>query len=90
MQSAVNSGLASRAFNIFWDSVHTDAHVMAAMLDARDREQGARFREAKGLIERDLGTLSIVGLTQHVPGLLVEVREGMRTLAIPGSEVPCG
>ena len=48
MQSAVNSGLAGRAFNIFWDDVHTDAHLLAARLDQKDRVQGEQFRAAKG------------------------------------------
>ena len=89
MQAAVDAGLASQAFNIFWDEVHTDAHILAAKLDAKDRAQGARFREAKGFIERDLGTLSIVGLKQHVPPFLVQVREALMTLALPGATAPC-
>lgn len=89
MQEAVDAGTASRAFNIFWDSVHTDAHIMAARIDAADRAQGERFRQAKGFIERDLGTLSIVGLKQHVPTMIVEVRNGLRTLGLPGADTPC-
>ena len=90
MQAAVDQGLASQAFNIFWDDVHTDAHLLAARLDQKDRVQGALFREAKGFIERDLATLSIVGLEKHVPAFLVQVRSGMKTLALPGSDSPCG
>lgn len=89
MQAAVDTGSASQAFNIFWDDVHTDAHILAARLDAKDRPQGARFREAKGFIERDLGTLSIVGLKQHVPAFLVEVRHALKTLALPGADAMC-
>ena len=89
MQSAIDTGSASQAFNIFWDDVHTDAHMLAARLDAKDRPQGARFREAKGFVERDLGTLSIVGLKQHVPAFLVEVRRAMRTLTVPGADAAC-
>ena len=89
MQTAVDQGLASQAFNIFWDDVHTDAHLLAARLDRKDRAQGARFRESKGFIERDLATLSTVGLKQHVPAFLVQVRAGMKTLALPGSDAPC-
>lgn len=89
MQAAIDTGSASRAFNIFWDDVHTDAHILAARLDAKDRAQGAHFREAKGFIERDLGTLSIVGLQEHVPAFRVEVRRALRALALPGADAPC-
>ena len=90
MQSAVDQGLASQAFTIFWDDVHTDAHLLAARLDEKDRVQGAQFREAKGFIERDLATLSIEGLKQHVPAFIVQVRSGTKTLALPESDAPCG
>lgn len=89
MQAAVDSGSATQAFNTFWDGVHTDVHILAARLDAADRAQGARLREAKGFIERDLDTLSIVGLKQHVPAFLVEVRHALRTLALPGADAKC-
>ena len=90
MQAAVDEGLASQAFNVFWDDVHTDAHLLAARLDQKDRVQGEQFRAAKGFIERDLATLSIVGLKQHVPAFLVQVRSSMKTLALPGGDTPCG
>ena len=89
MEKSVVGGRASEAFDLFWDSVHTDAHILAALLDAADRAKAAAFLEAKGFIERDLATLSVTGLRNHVPPFIAATRDGLRALGLAGSDYAC-
>jgi hypothetical protein len=72
----------AEAHNLFWDDVHTDAHVVAAALGDIDRKKEAGFLRAKGAVERDLGTLS-VGLAKDSPAFVDQVRAAQQSLGVP-------
>lgn len=89
MQAHIDAGETSAASNVFWDQVHTGAHILAARLDASDAVAGEAFRLAKGQVERDLATLSIVPLRVDVPAFLERVRAAYSELGLAQTETSC-
>lgn len=82
MVQLVADGSLAEASNVFWDEVHTGAHVLAARLDTADRPAEARFLEAKGALEAAFPTLA-PSLTRSVPEFAAAFRSALRIAGRP-------
>ncbi len=74
--------------NLFWDRVHTPAHILSALLDKKDKAADEKYLRAKALVEKDLTTLS-PNLSASVPAFEQSARSAVRSLGLRGADTPC-
>jgi hypothetical protein len=87
MQRRVNANDRSGALNVFYDEVHTGAHVLAAELAKTKSTEAGTFLKAKSLVEGDLRTLAPT-LKQHVDAFAEELHTALEAFE-PGLWTPC-